>query len=262
MDLRDVVLEHPNWIAASLLVWFPVIAWIVVLVNGMIMDEIDTLAGVIGVIAALALGAVGTKPPNPAWSPIILAATLSTFFLVPAARGALRRREIAALEFEKIERAYELLSESPNNFAGLTRLSKVLYNRGLIHNAAGLLERAFTQADPKHFPDEAAILKRCKSSPQARTAIPCYKCGLVNAAGDYYCGKCGAPYLLDFARGWLGSGLMHKLVLASGIAMLAIAVLPWISANGSPTLVLVTIPIIFALIGYTLWQVFKKASTN
>jgi hypothetical protein len=262
--LREVLFSNPQWVILGLLIWIPVGAMVFMLISGMIMDEIEPIAGILGLAAALGLGVLGIKPPDPSMTPIIFTVAIGTWVLLPFLRTALNRREHVRMRIEAVESAYAALSEKQNNLGAQIRLAKALFDQGMVGSAVGIAEVALQGVSRRDYADELRMLKHWKHrlQPQDTQALRCQGCGNMNPRSEFFCQQCHRPYLLDYARGWLKGFAFGKIVGAWAIAILLIVGIPTLSTSAPPTIALISIPILVIAAGILLWRSFFTGTTT
>jgi hypothetical protein len=225
-------------------IWIPLAVWILSLVGWMVTADIDILTGVLGIWIAIGLGYVAMKPPVPALSPLSFIAVLITLVMYPWARSALNRRELKSIDVEALEKAYEQLAMKPDNTLARFKVAKHAYILGMPGHALKIAEEALAYIPERHFQDEHRLLKRWRAQvqqPEFFRAIQCVECNAMNPPGRIHCTQCGAPFLLDRARGKvLGKGQGRKIVAAWFAMVAVLAGIPAATAL-PPMLTIVTI---------------------
>jgi len=197
---------NPNSVGLifSVLVWLPIAGWVLSMIGWMIMDEVDTLFGIIAVGLALGLGFATVKPPAPGlnWIPF-LAVCLTMAFYFPVREG-IRRWELIAIDLDQMRGCYERLAMRPGDVYAIVKMSDILASRGRTVQAVQLLEGAISGQPKNLFDDEWKTVNKWKMSLGGQTITPgttCPKCGRLNMPGQYLCSGCGSQHLLELARG-------------------------------------------------------------
>ena len=222
--------DQPLVAIIGFLAIFPVVAWVYGLISWMIMDEVDVVFGVTGILVGLSLGYVAIAPPEPIYGPLALAGIVGMMIVFPIVKRHLDKRAMIQIEIMQIESAYRVLAMKPDHGPAKFRLAESLYTRGFVGPAVALAEAALEGMPKSVYPEEIVIVRRWKShlnDSDASSSIPCLECGLVNEPGAVHCDRCGAPYLSAYARGkWLGPSLARKFVAAWVAAAVALVGLP------------------------------------
>lgn len=260
MTLRDTLFTNPHWVILGLLVWVPVAAMAFMLIGAMIMGDIDPISGIFGLFAALALGVLGIKPPDPSLTPWIFAAAMMTWILLPVVRVAMNRREHAKMRMEAVESAYEALYRMPLNLGARLKLAKALFDQGMVGSAVAIGEASLQGVSKRDYADDLRMVKHWKY--RLGTAVPqpvrCAACGRPNPPEECFCQHCGKPYLLDYARGWVkGLGVGRVLVVWAACVAL-IAGIPVLAASAPAPVTLVAIPALILFAGVLLWRTFLR----
>ncbi|MBX3114312.1 MAG: hypothetical protein KF836_07070 [Fimbriimonadaceae bacterium] len=244
---------NPNSVGLvfSVLVWLPITAWVVCMVGWMIMDEVDTLFGIIAVCLAIGLGFATVKPPAPGlnWIPF-LAVCLTMAFYFPVREG-IRRWELIAIDIEQIRSCCERLALRPGDVYAIVKMSEILASRGRTLHAVQLLEGTIAGQPKNLFDDEWKMVAKWRMSLGAQTLAPgtaCPKCGRVNMPGQYLCSGCGSQHLLELARGGVAGFSQWRLAFFGWSLLAAIAVIfPYLQVGTSG----VVAKIALALVGLT-----------
>jgi hypothetical protein len=252
MLLRERIFEHPEALLASCLVWVPIAIWIYALISWMIQGDIDFISGLVGVTLGLGVGLVAMIAPDVRVAPLIFVACMITLIAAPLVRMMLSRRELNSIDIDAIERAYEALAEKPMNPGLRMRLAKTLYNRGMVAHAIALADDALQHLPKATFEEEHRMVagwKRTKQAAEPAEAIACMDCGTLNEPGLTHCKKCGARFLLEYARGrWVGRGLARKFIAGWAALMVGIVVVPWLSMALPPAAAIPAIVVLVAVV--------------
>lgn len=246
----------------GILVWVPLTVWILSIIQWMIMGEVDSVNGLLGIGMGIALGVLTLRPPTPMLSPWIFGMTWLTVMLYPTIRASLDRRLLVGIDLESLEKTYKALNDKPGNIGLKLKVARLAYSRGLIGQAIALAEESLKGLPPQLFEDEHKMILKWRhgaGNPQHIRSLPCLECGFAVAAGHLHCSKCGAPVLLHHARGqWLGPNLARRLIAGwtSSMAVLigapmAATFLPsgWPALSAIGALILVS--------GFLLWRTFR-----
>ena len=222
--------DQPLVAIIGFLAIFPVVAWVYGLISWMIMDEVDVVFGVVGILVGLSLGYVAIAPPEPIYAPLAFAGIVGMMIVFPIFKRQLDKRAMIQIEILQIESAYRVLEMKPDHGPAKFKLAESLYSRGLVAPAVAVGEAALDGMPKSAYPEEYVTVRRWKSrmrDSDASSSIPCLECGRVNEAGAVHCDRCGSAYLSTYARGkWLGPSLARKFVAAGVAAAVALVGLP------------------------------------
>lgn len=230
------------------LVWAPIAVWVYSLISWSIMGEIDALFGIVGAFLGIALGVAIMLQPHPSLAPYLVASVFTLVLVFPYLRSLLTRRELAQIDIESIERAYEQLGERPDGFGPKMRIARLIYGRGLRGHAITLAEEALKPFPRSTVEDDLRQLRIWKASATTEDFGPirCLECGKENPVGTLFCRRCHSRILLRYAKGsWSGKRSARKLLSAwiasmaglVGIPLAAIA-LPPVGAGAIVTILL------------------------
>lgn len=250
-------------IALGCMIWIPIMIWGASLVGWMITGEVDVISGILGFTVAILLGFVTLFPPVPALQPITFGAVVLTIILYPFVRMGMTGRELRAVDAEAMERAYEALAMKPDNLGARLKLAKLAAQRGYAAFAVAMVDSQLAYM-PKHlYQDELRQLESWKAAaraPGVTTSLPCVDCGLMNTPGGIHCVRCGAPFLLDNARGKLVGKSTGRRLLAAWIAMVAaLAAIP-LASSLRPALAITVIAAALLIAGIAVVLAFRGGS--
>lgn len=186
----------------ALLVWLPVGVWVYTVIGWLVMDEVEPPIGWAALVVGIGLGLATSLAPSRelCWVPFSVA--VITVVLAPGVMEAWRRYEMFRIDVEKADGIYERLRVNRGDVYAMTKLSEVLYERGVIHPAIALLDGALKGQPQELFQNEMKILGRWRrdlGSLPLRTEVACPRCGTINGAG-VFCQRCGGEFLLDLMR--------------------------------------------------------------
>ncbi len=232
--LRDQIFNHPGSFVAGCAIWVPIAIWVVALVQWAVQGDVDVLSALAGIAIGMGLGMTALLAKEPYMAPLILTAVIITMVAFPVVRSSLNKRALDQIDIEGIERAYEMLKQTRNNATAVFKLARTIYNKGLAAHSLALAENAIQQMPEATFPEEHRILKswRHYRMPPGQGALNCLECGILNQPGLIHCQKCGAPFLLDHARGaWIGRGMARKFIAAWIGIMVALVGIPFAAGS-------------------------------
>jgi len=260
MDLRTTLLENPFSLLLGLFAIAPAMVWIISLINWMIMQEIDAISGILGIVIAAILCAIAIKPPTPAAGPLAFLALLTIVIMVPILRNILNKRQLIMVDVEVIDRGYEALVEKPDNFSAKLRIARALYATGVHGAAYSILDKLLAGASPSTFGEELRMLRQWREKLTSADAqkLRCLECGTANPLDELYCTKCGRRYLRDHAMGmWVASTMVRKLVAVWIATTASIFGIPIVAQALDPTSSLVAIPLLLVLAVFAIWYGFR-----
>ncbi len=239
--MLEEVGQNPSVFVLGCLVWLPVTVWVLSLIQWMIQGDVEAWLGLPGVLLAISLGVLTTKPPDPQLTPLLFMAVLGTVVLFPFVRRVYRDRAMAQIEIEQLENLHHNLLRTPDNASAKFRLAEMLYKRGYVGSALGLADEALPKMPPALFGAEHRVASQWRNSrhdPSALVRPACPRCRHANPPGVHLCEKCGRPYLLDVARGaWVGKGVALRLMGGWTIALLLLVGIPvTVKSTGLPVL--------------------------
>jgi hypothetical protein len=230
VSLREIVFNHPQWMAIACVAWIAVAIWIVSLIGWMIQGEVDGIFGMIGIAIALALGYFSFMPPTEALRPFTALAVVGTVVIFPPLRHALNQRALVTLDVEAMERAYEQLQRKPDNYLMLFKIGKLLYEGGHIGPGLAVAAEALKGMPEKVFNEEHRMYarwRRLNSHVNINHPTACIDCGHSNPPTSIHCERCGHPYLIDVIRGrWVGRDFAKKLIGGWIAGVFALAGIP------------------------------------
>lgn len=207
--------------------WIPLAVWIVSCVNWSIVGDIDPATGVVGVGLALGIGYEAINPPVPELAPLTVLAVLATVVMFPFARAAMNRKMLRGIDVEALDKAYQALSVRPDNVVAKFKIAKVLFDLGMCGHALRIGEGLVASMPPRFFTEEIRTVKKWQMMQlDARffNPISCAECGSSNIAGNLFCQKCGAAFLLHFAKGRIIGSRLGKKLISTWIALIAFLV--------------------------------------
>ena len=258
--LRDQIFNNPGTMLAGCLVWVPIGIWVLALVHWAVQGDVDVIAAFLGILVGIGLGLTALISREPHMAPLILTAVVITMLAFPVVRSALNKRALDQIDIEAIERAYEILGQSPTNSPAKFRLARTIYNKGFPVQAIQIAEDAIQQMPESSFPEENRILKTWRGyrTPSGDGALNCTECGHTNGAGEIYCQKCGSRFLLEHARGaWVGKTLARKFVAAWTVLIVALVGIPYAGSILPSTAALIVIVGLMAFALLVLFLTFR-----
>ena len=257
--------EHFNLsVVAAALVWVPVSIAVMTLIGWIIQAEIDAMAGILGIALSFGIGAVAFISPDPAMAPSLLLVSISMLVLFPIGRTLREKRDMAMLDVEQVERAYEMLAKNPKDIGAKLKITKMLQRRGNVGNAVEVAEAALKGMPGVLINEEQRMIDMWKRNGSLHSLpVVCVNCLARNQGGSVFCYRCGAPIMLHFARGqWVHPTLLRRLLLGwmacvipiIGIPVAATALPP---AKSGPIVVLLLS--IAGLIGWLALKGWRRA---
>lgn len=206
------------------LIWFPLIIWVVSLVQWMVIGEIDPSSGIIGIVLGIGLGYTAMKPPVPILSPISFTLVVGTVVLYPFLRSSMDRHDQRNLDVEAVDKAYQMIGQRPDSPFAKFRLAQSIYRLGMIGHAVAIADSAMAYVSERTATEEHRILKRWKAAgvpPETMRQVACIECHTMCQPGWTHCRTCGRPFLLDRAKGRiLPEGLAKRMLCFWGALVL------------------------------------------
>lgn len=259
-------IHQPEVLASGCIVWIPISIWVLTLVGWMITAEVEVGQGLLGIAAAMVLGFFTLQPPHPEMAPLFALAAFATIFLAPVSRLVVHRSLTNQLEVEAIERAYELLSEKPENTGAKVKLARAAYGKGIRLHAIAIADAALKGQNERLFQEELRILSQWKAAepgPPTPERIRCIECGIPNFPGAVFCDRCGAPFLLDYAKGRFVKSTVVRRVLAGWlVAVAALVGIPTAAVTLTPALAATVIVLLLVGGAWVLMGAFREPAAG
>jgi len=258
--------EHFNFsVIAAGLIWVPVCIAVMTLIGWIIQAEIDATAGALGIALSVGIGAVAFISPDPATAPSLLLAAISMLVLFPVGRSFREKREMALLDLEQMERAYEMLAKNQNDVGAKLKIAKMLQRRGNTGNAVEVAEAALKGMPHDLFTEELRMIAMWKRTGFFHTLpVVCVTCLARNQGGSVFCYRCGAPVMLHFAKGqWVHPALMRRLLLGWMACVIPIIGIPVAATNLPPAKsgpIVVVLLCVAGLIGWLALKGWRSAT--
>lgn len=253
----------PEAFCAGCLVWIPIAIWIISMVGWMITGEVETFFGILAIALGLMLGYLTSNPPVDSMAPLFFLMVVGTMVFFPFLRHAIHRRELAALDLERLEDAYRGLNQNSRNPLPAFRLAEILWDRGLPGHAIAIADRALTGQQVDVFRDEIQVIKRWKATPlkpDAYRSLACLRCRTLNPPGEFFCVKCGDDFLMDIARGaWLPRSVALKWLGGWILVVMLLAAVPAAAQLLPPALAVPVIVGALGLGGFAAYRGFRSA---
>lgn len=239
------------------MVWVPVAAWTVSMIHWMLGDEVDVITGILCICFGLGLGAYTMMSHDPHTRPFFVLAALSMLVLFPALRHYKDNRELVALDFDQMERAYETLGLYPNHLGAKIKIARSLHKRKLESHAITLAEHVLAETPKNLAEEEFRMLREWKRDLPSFAPLKwqgCPHCGCNNAPTDFFCAHCARPIWIVIARrGAFGSEMANMLLtlwMASVIGLVGIPLAAYSLPPQLRTFTVVGILIIVAALAF------------
>ncbi|MFN3682415.1 MAG: zinc ribbon domain-containing protein [Fimbriimonadaceae bacterium] len=252
---------HFSVFGIGLFVLFPMAVWVVGLIHWMIMGEIDTVNGLIGIAVGIAVGLVAIFNPDPRLTPFVVLVLFATIASAPVYLKVRNDRELVRIDVETMEDCLEALRQKPENIGARWRLAKTLYNRGFRGQALAIGEESIGQLQGSGFQEERGILQqwRRKVHPEEIAPLSCLECGYRNRPGAVFCEQCGANHLIHHVQGrWIGPELAQRLVAAWAAASAALVGIPALALFLPPPVAAAGIALVLAGGTWLVWKAFHR----
>ncbi len=252
---------HFSVFGLGLFVLFPMAVWVVGLIHWMIMGEIDTVNGLIGIAVGIAVGLVAIWNPDPRLTPFLVLVLIATIASAPIYLKVRNDRELVKIDVETMEDCLEALRQKPENIGARWRLAKTLFNRGFRGQALAIGEESIGQLQGSGFQEERGLLQqwRRKVHPYEISPLACLECGHKNRPGAVFCEQCGASHLIHHVQGrWIGPDLAQRLVAAWAAASAALVGVPALGLLLPPGLAALGIVLLLAGASLLVWRAFHR----
>ena len=246
-------------LASGCLIWVPLGVWIIALVGWIIQGEVDALGGIAGILIALVMGGMAWVSPEQA--PYLLIGALSIVILFPIARALKDKRELAQIDLHQLERAYEQLSLKPDNVGAKIKIAKTLYDRGAHEHAAAVVEKAIKGLPKQIYEEEHRLVKQWRRGLVSNGSgeLPCVVCNAKNKPGELFCYRCGAPFLLHYAKGhWVHPSVIRRLLVVWMAAMISIVGIPLTASKIPMPQSIPVVALLVCITSFMLWLTLKK----
>lgn len=253
----------------SAIIWLASGVWIWLIISAAFDDVIDWLTAVTLLLIVVVLAAALTMQDQASLRLIGGGFLVISTIIFLASRGTLERSTMRKLAVHELARAQEAVDASPANLLARVRLAQEAYRLGLAGHAIGLMEATIAKL-PKAVitkePQELDSWKRRHPYATSYQPLPCLKCQNRVTPGGPYCPRCGAPYLLLYARGqWTAGGWVKGLLGAWASLGLGFLGIVLVEALELPPGVRVPAIIIIALgalvgVGFSLVSLARKGS--
>ncbi len=264
MTMLERIQSQPTVFLLGALVWIPITIWVVAMVHWAVSGDVPGFVALVSIMLALTMGYFSINPPKPWVSPVLATSIFGTVICFPFLRSAVVRRELDQIEFEQVSKAYANLASSPNSTGLKLKLAKYMFDRGLVHQALAIGETSLVGAPKSAFGEEIRMVNTWKMMvrpPADDPRVACFRCRFVNPLDACFCERCGAPYLLEHARGgWISASLGRR-VLASWIAGATVLVaLPVTASSLPPLLALACVVIEIGIAAWIMLRAFRQGA--
>lgn len=246
--------EEPLVVLSGCMIWFPITVIVVTLLHWMIVLEVDTIVGFLGIVGSICAGAVALDPPLAWLSPVLFLSVLGGSILLPVARAAGDRQDLRRIDREQLEGTWEAIQASQKNVMAMMRMAQAAAEQGWTSQAAAIAERALEGMPQQMFHHEYGALHKWKSQgpPTSEAAeFACLKCGFVNTPGDMVCARCHSAYVLDrvLARSVVAVPLVKRMLLGWIAVVGLLVAVPMTSSLAIPSGAIVALLIVEVALG-------------
>lgn len=260
--LKENLQANPGLVWIGLLVWAPVVIWVIMAMRWLIMGEMHFLVAVPSIFAALVLGWFTSNPPVLGMAPFFFFAVLLMMAAIPFITRATEHAAHVQFDVESLEKAYETLKKNPENPGAKLRLARVLHHRGMDRQAVAIGEDALTDLPRKDFPEDHVLVRQWRAglgSANRGGSVKCPSCGMVNKPADALCARCREPYLLYHARSaWATAPVSGSVMLAWVGAAIILAGIPIVIQ--APFALGIRIVVIVAILGFGILAIFSAVT--
>lgn len=212
-DMQEGLQQFERFIVAMpCIIVCAICGWLIVM--KMVGGDLDFLPGFIAFAALILIMYFCVNPPHP-WVPgvglVVIIALMATF---PFAEKELEKREQREYDVERLERAFQALSQKPDNPSAAFEVARWLRVQGFQEDALAIAEGSLGMLGTRRdevknmsvrdaFRAEEAMVKQWRLEgiqPLPATARVCPSCKTTNDPGAIVCKGCGGLYLLEKVR--------------------------------------------------------------
>jgi len=243
------------------------------IIHKMIDGDFPFAPGMVALIVDFLLVAAAVKSQSPAIPGTIFVVALASMGLFPFAAHQLEQADLRQFQTERMIKAYNAFAAKPDNMSAVFEISKILYEHGLKANAIGLATAALNSLSQRTdsvsnrslrdiYRAEEQMLKswnrEAAKRPIIMRPVACPKCGHVNPVEYLICAGCGAPYLLEIARGMTNMPMVYgRLLITFALLSAVIVAAAAIGVMVSGMLALILLIAIVAGAGVVIHKMFK-----
>jgi len=188
---------------------------VLLIIYKMIDGEIPLALGMGSIVGIVGVLMMSVRPPHPAIPAVVLVVALTLMAFFPFMLNQLDRADLNSFDVGRLERAYQVLGERPDNFASKLEVAKALHSQGMVHQAIAIASAALDTIPSERdnvtnrslrdqFRDEDYKVKQwmrqAGNVPLYADHLTCRACNHQNSVSAILCEKCGNPHLLDAAR--------------------------------------------------------------
>jgi hypothetical protein len=188
---------------------------------------VDFLTGIVGLGMSIGIASMAVNPNTREFAPYLLVASLTSVVMYPFVRSGLSKQESKSIDIDALEKAYENLRQRPDNPVSKFMIARRCYLLGMPGHAIRIGEAALQQMPINYFPEEHRTIRSWQGiirNPAYFEPIACVECQTMNVPGNVHCAACGAPFLLDRARGRVFSKSMGQKLLAVWITLVSLLI--------------------------------------
>jgi hypothetical protein len=236
-------------IFSGLAVWLPVAVLLVLIVQAMVADDMDTLFGIVCAYTVICLGFFTVRPPHPYWAPVFCATAYITMFMGGAVRTSWNRLQHHQIDVDQLERMCEVLRERGPNPGVEFRIAEALIAKGETSLGMDVALRAMPQLAGSLFPEEQrAFVKwqQARLQPSGKP-LPCRKCQRVNDPGAPICAACRHSLIPELIGGVLSPTSPTMRLLGAWMLMLSFLVAIALAQSLPPLLAAIAILVLLVL---------------
>jgi hypothetical protein len=240
----------------------------------MVDTELPLLPGMVALVLVLALLALTISTPSGFLQGTIFVVSLAGLASFSFLAEQFEVAELRKFETEKLIEIYNKYLDRPDNISAIFEMSKRLHKQGLKGSAialtAGALDSLSKNLDPvsnKSFRDtfrnEEYMLKNWQRAaaqdPKIMRRLACPRCKTVNELANFYCSKCGRPYVLDIAYDQNVKPKIYGRLLLS-FAMLAAVIVgsAFIGVTFSGPAAVVMLILLLGVVGGSIHWMFRQ----
>lgn len=259
LAMANKIGQNSDSFIVGCIIWIPFALWCIFLVRQLVDQNISFIVAFVAFMVLVLLVWAVNNIWHPAFAWGILTVMVAPIVLYPAILLFLNEREIHLVEVEGLEQSYAQLGQQPLNTVTKCKVAEYAWNCGYLGHAIALADNALAGQRRDLFRWEIAMVERWKQEyipPRKWEPIACLRCQTaIPPRPDFFCPRCGAPYLADNARArltpvfrgqkWVAAWAVGALVV---VGMPYVSMAPWPNEYKIGTILILTVLGILALV--------------